>query len=102
MKEITYNCAIRRGFKNKPLTDYLNKHMMMWCKSSASWGGRSTLRIIDTKTKTLTYALVPLKKEINQLRRGVPVYAVQVMSQIDVDIAEKGHLWTENNYKICG
>ena len=35
-------------------------------------------------------------KEINELRGGALVYAAQAISPIDAEIAEKGHLWTEN------
>jgi hypothetical protein len=37
-------------------------------------------------------------KEIKELRGGVLVYAAQAISQIDAEIAEKGHLWTETNW----
>jgi hypothetical protein len=34
-------------------------------------------------------------KEIKELRGGVLMYAAQAISQIDAEIAKKGHLWTE-------
>ena len=37
-------------------------------------------------------------KDIKELRGGVLVYAAQAIVPIDVEIAEKGHLWTETNY----
>jgi hypothetical protein len=35
-------------------------------------------------------------KEIKELRGGILLYAAQAIPPIDAEIAEKGHLWTEN------
>jgi hypothetical protein len=35
-------------------------------------------------------------KEIKGLRGGILLYAAQAIPPIDAEIAEKGHLWTEN------
>ena len=34
-------------------------------------------------------------KEIKELRGGILLYAAQVNTPIDAEIAEKGHLWME-------
>jgi len=36
-------------------------------------------------------------KEIKELRGGILLYAAQAIPPIDAEIAEKGHLWTENS-----
>ena len=48
-------------------------------------------------------------KEIKELRGGILLYAAQAIPQtchaqgvIDAEIAEKGHLWTETNYRTDG
>jgi hypothetical protein len=41
-------------------------------------------------------------KEIKELRGGILLYAAQAIPPIDAEIAEKGHFWTENNYRTDG
>ncbi len=36
-------------------------------------------------------------KKIKELRGGVHLYAAQVISQIDAEIAEKSHFWMETS-----
>ena len=41
------------------------------------------------------YAIFCKFKEIKELHGGILLYAAQGIPQIDAEIAEKGHLWTE-------